>query len=131
MQLPLQITFRRIAASDAIEARIRKEVAKLERFCDYIMGCRVVVEAPHAHRHQGKLYHVRITLTVPDSELVVSREQHGNHSHEDAYVAVRDAFSAIQRQLDDYLKYRRQGRPKNHRPAPVPEQIAEAMPGEE
>ena len=108
MQLPLQITFRYMEPSAAIEARIRERVAKLDRFYDRIMSCRVIVEAPHRHHHQGKLYHVRVDLTVPGGELVVSREPAEHHAHEDVYVAIRDAFDAAQRRLADYARRQRQ-----------------------
>ena len=94
MKLPLQIVFDNLPPSDAIEARIRKKADKLNLFCDDIMGCRVVVEAPHKHQNQGNLYRVRIKVTVPDEELVVSRDPAQNQSHEDVYVAIRDSFDA-------------------------------------
>ena len=108
MQLPLQITFRNLGQSDAIEADIRERAAKLEQFYNQIISCRVVVEASHKHHHKGNLYHVRIDLKVPNKEIVVSREPHQHQAHEDAYVAVRDAFDAARRQLEDYARLRRQ-----------------------
>lgn len=113
MQLPLQITFRHMEPSEAVEARLHKEAEKLERFFDHIMSCRISVEAPHGHHHQGRLYKVRIDLTLPGAELAASREHHDNHAHEDVYVAIRDAFDAIQRQLEDYAR-RRRGHVKTH-----------------
>lgn len=107
MQLPLQITFRHVKPSAAVETRIRQEAAKLEKFCEKIMSCRVIVEAPHRHHNQGNLFHVRIDLAVPQEELVVSREHHDERSHEDAYVVIRDAFNALHRQLEDYVRRRR------------------------
>ncbi len=107
MKLPLQITFRDIPPSDAVESRIREKAAKLDELYEHIMSCRVVVEAPHRRHHQGKLYHVRIDITVPDDELVVSREPHERHAHEDVYVAIRDAFDAAKRQLEDYVRRHR------------------------
>ena len=107
MQLPLQITFRHVKPSAAVEARIRQEAAKLEKFCEKIMSCRVIVEAPHRHHNQGNLFHVRIDLAVPQEELVVSREHHDERAHEDAYVVIRDAFNALHRQLEDYVRRRR------------------------
>lgn len=103
MKIPLQITFRGISPSEAIEARIHKKMAKLDKIYDRIMGCRVAVETPHRRHHQGKIYHVRIDLTVPGSELVVNREPREKQAHEDVYVAIRDAFNAVQRQLLDYV----------------------------
>lgn len=108
MQIPLQVTFRDMPASAAVEARIREKTDKLNRFYDRIMSCRVVVELAQRHKHQGKLHSVRIDLTVPGAELVANHAQ-----HEDVYVALRDAFGAIARQLEDYAR-RTRGEVKTH-----------------
>ena len=113
MEQPLQITFRDIPHSDAVEAGIREKAAKLEQFCDRIMSCRVVVEAPHGHHHRGKLYHVRVDLTVPNAEIIVNRSPSEHHAHEDVYVAIRDAFDATRRQLQSYVRKQR-GKVKSH-----------------
>jgi ribosomal subunit interface protein len=117
MRLPLQITFRDMPPSKAIEAKIRERATKLDRFFDGIMACRVVVEAPHARHHKGKLYHVRVDLTVPNNELVVTRSHGEDHAHEDVYLAIRDAFRATQRQLEAYSR-RLRGDVKAHEEAP-------------
>ncbi len=96
MQTPIEITFRGFPHSDAVETRIREKAAKLEQFCDNIIGCRVAVELEHQHQHQGNLFHVRIDLNIPGKQIVVSREHHDKQSHEDMYVALRDAFDAGQ-----------------------------------
>ncbi len=100
MQLPLQITFRDFPPSEAIEAAIREKAQKLERYFDRIISCRVIVEAPHKHHHKGKLYEVTVDITIPGHEIVVSRDNHDKHEHEDIYVSIRDAFAAAQRQLE-------------------------------
>jgi ribosomal subunit interface protein len=110
---PLQVAFRNLDPSPAIEARVREKAQKLDRFYDRIMSCRVIVEAPHKYHHKGKLYRIRISLTVPDEELVVSRVPDDQHAHEDVYVAIRDAFDAMRRQLEDYAR-RRRGQVKHH-----------------
>ncbi|QKT04879.1 HPF/RaiA family ribosome-associated protein [Ectothiorhodospiraceae bacterium 2226] len=115
MQIPLQVTFRNMDTPPALEADVREKAAKLDEFCPDIMSCRVVVEAQHKHHHAGNLYHVRVDLTVPGRELVVSRERDQHHAHEDPYVAVRDAFDAARRQLQDY-EHRRQRHVKRHEP---------------
>jgi len=107
MQLPLQITFRNFEPSDAVKAQVNDRASKLDRFYDGIIGCRVVIESPHRHHHQGKIFHVRIDLTVPQGEIVVNREPEENHAHEDVFVAIRDAFNAVQRQLEDYARAQR------------------------
>jgi len=108
MQIPLQVTLKDMPQSQAVESRIREKVDKLHRFYDRIMGCLVVVESPQQRQHQGKLYTVRIDLTVPGAELVANRAQ-----DEDVYVAIRDAFSAITRQLEEFAR-RQRGEVKSH-----------------
>ncbi len=104
MTIPLQISFRNMDASPAVEARIRKKAEKLERFHDRIVGCIVVVEAPHRHRHKGKLYSVRVDISVPGKDVIAGRVKPVDHAHEDVYVAVRDAFDAAVRQLEDQAR---------------------------
>lgn len=107
MQIPLEITFRHMDPSPAIEARIRQKAAKLNQFHDHIMSCRIVVEAPHAHQHKGKLYQVRLDIKVPGKELAITRRRPQDPAHEDLYVAVRDAFNAAVRQLEEMARTRR------------------------
>lgn len=113
MKLPLQITFQDIEHSDAVAARIREKVEKLEHYFDRIMSCRVVVEAPHRHHHKGKIYNVRIDITVPGGEIVVNRNSGLDHAHEDIYVAIRDAFNEAKRQLQNLTRIRL-GKVKRH-----------------
>lgn len=108
MQHELRITWHGIDRSDAIETYIRQRAAALEKFYPNITSCRVAVELPHKHQHQGKLYNVRIDLRVPHGEVVVNRDE-----HEDVYVALRDAFDAARRQLEDVLR-RQRGATKVH-----------------
>ena len=128
MEMPVQVTFRNMPPSATIESDVREKAAKLEEFFQGIIGCRVVVEEPHRSHHQGKLVHVRIELTVPGKELVVSREPSAHHAHEDAYVAVRDAFRAMRRQLEDHARVIR-GDTKRHE-TPPEAYIARLFPAE-
>lgn len=107
MRLPLQITFRGMDRSESVEMAVKERAEILDRFCDIIMRCRVVVEAAHRRHHQGKLYHVRIDITLPKEEILVSREPGLNHAHEDIYVAVRDSFDAARRRLEDSARRHR------------------------
>jgi ribosomal subunit interface protein len=107
MQLPLQITFRNVTPSDAIDTKIRERAAKLDTYYDRITGCHVLVEAPHRRHHQGKLFHVRIDVILPGTAVVVNRAPLEHHAHEDVFVAIRDAFDAARRQLEDYARRQR------------------------
>lgn len=128
MQLPLQITFRNMDPSPAIEAAIRDRAEKLERFFDRIISGRVVVEAPHRHKHKGKLYNVRIDFRVPSSEIAVTHSGPQNHAHEDVYVAIRDSFDAARRLLEDHARTWR-GDTKQHE-VPVHGKVARLFPHE-
>ena len=126
MQLPLQITFRHMDSSEAVAARIRERAGELERFFDRIISCRVVVECRHPRRRQGNLFRVRVDLKIPGREIAVGRDPAAHHAHEDVYVAIRDAFDAARRALEDHVRERR-GEVKLHA---VPEhgRIARLLP---
>ncbi len=113
MQLPLQITFRNLSRSEAVAAKVEERASKLEQYYDGIISCRVAIDAAHKHHRRGNRYHVRIEVTVPDRGLVASREPDEHHAYTDVYVAIRDAFDSIRRQLEDYARMRR-GELKSH-----------------
>lgn len=116
MQLQPSISFVGIDPSPAVEDVIRERVERLERFSDRITSCSVVVEAPHRHGHQGKIYHVHVDITLPGTEIVAGRDPERNHAHEDVYVAIRDSFNAAQRQLEDVVRKMSGHRDKPHPP---------------
>lgn len=122
MQIPLQISFKDMDPSPAIEARVRQKAARLERFHDRIVGCRVTVEAPHRHHHKGKLFNVRLDVSVPGKDVLVGHTGPINHAHEDVYVAIRDVFDAAVRRLEDHAR-RLRGDVKVHE-APIHGRIA-------
>ena len=114
MELPLQITFRNMDPSESVETNVREKAMKLERLSDRITSCRVVIEAPHRHHKKGKLYNVGIDISIPGKELVVNHNGPKNHAHEDVYVAIRDAFSAATRQLEDHVQKHDPKKQKSH-----------------
>ncbi len=113
MQHPLQITFRNVPKSEAMVQAISERVERLHHFFDGLIGCRVLVETPHHHHSRGKAYALRIDLTVPGHLISVGREGARHLARQDAYVAIRDAFKSVQRQLKDYVSIRR-GFVKHH-----------------
>jgi len=113
----LQITFRDFPSSPAIEAAIREKVAWLVRFYPRIMGCRIAVEASSHRRMKGSVYRVRIDLTVPGAEIVFGRDPSAPHAHEDVYMAIREAFDGVRRQLQDHARVQR-GHVKRARVSP-------------
>ncbi len=135
MIIPVQVTFRNVASTPEVEEKIRVLARKLERFYSPITSCRVLVEAPARHRKKGFPFHVRIDLTVPEGEIVVKREP-TLHAREQTMaeerlrkqmetqpelkhleVAVREAFHAARRRLEDHAR-RRRADVKTHEPVP-------------
>jgi len=106
--LPTQITIRGLPASPSLESHIRNKCQKLTHVCKRINSCRVVIEVNHKGKIQGKLYNVRIDVTVPGKELVVTKK-----FDFDVYIAIRDAFLAISRQLEEHGR-KRNGLVKTH-----------------
>jgi ribosomal subunit interface protein len=115
MQLPLQITFRGLPGSPALEAKVRASAQKLERFYGRITRCHVAVEATSRDHQTGHQFQVHIDLTVPGAEIVARRNASAG-GNENVYVAVRDAFAAVTRQLEDHVRKQR-GDTKRHEAA--------------
>ena len=109
METPLQISWEHMDASPFIASRIEREVEKLEKTYGRITSCRVVMEGRSHRHHTGGLYGVRVHLVLPgDREVTASRNPMEAHEHEDAYVAIRDGFRALRRQLRDHIRERRE-----------------------
>jgi ribosomal subunit interface protein len=108
MQLPLQITYRHVDRSEALDAAIREKAEKLNEFYPNLMSCRVTVAEERLHKHQGHLFSVHVDVHVPNHEFVVKRDK-----HEDVFVALRDAFDAAKRKLEDEIRVQR-GDVKTH-----------------
>lgn len=117
MKLPLQISFRNMPRSSEIEGAVLERATLLDEFAQHIMGCRVVIDIPHRHHEHGNLYQVRIDLTVPGDEIAINREPGESAAHRDVKLAIRDAFGAAVRQLEDYVRLRRAA-VKTHEPMP-------------
>ena len=140
--IPTQVTFRGLAHDEALESHVRERVSWLEQFYTGIVRCRVLVEVPHRHRHDGRHFHVRIEVTLPGSPpIVVSQEpslhgrskdtedeaHHKEHEiesvHRYAGVAIHEAFDAARRRLEDFAREQR-GTVKAHE-APAHGEVVE------
>ena len=108
MQVPATISFRDFPHSDAVEASIQQKIDKLEQYYDRITSCRVVVQAPHRQHKKGKLYQVHVHLSLPGDDIVVGNDSSDDHSHEDVYIAIRDSFEAVRRQLKKHIRQTRE-----------------------
>lgn len=113
MHKPLQVTFSNIPPSDAVRERIKERVEKLETHIEGLISCRVFISAPHRHSQKGGLFEIKVVIALPGHEIVISRHPQEHQAHEDVYVAIRDAFDAAERRLEDYVRKTR-GQVKRH-----------------
>jgi cold shock CspA family protein len=113
MQTAPQVSFDDIPIDDAVRDAALEHIGQLEQLSDRITGCHVVIAQPHRHHREGRLYSIRIDLVVPGAEIVVNRDHHLDHAHEDVYVALRDSFLAARRRLEDHVR-RQRGTEKAH-----------------
>lgn len=113
---PIKITFHNVPHSQAVEDKARKQAEKLGQFYNKIRSCQVTIET-HKHQHKGRIYHVIVSILVPNAELVANRFLEKKHSHENIYVTVRDSFDAMTRQLKAY-SHKKHGLVKHHEPTP-------------
>jgi ribosomal subunit interface protein len=102
MRSPLEITFHGVERSEAVEARVREKFKRIEAHFDGITHARIVVEAPQRRTTLPKFFHVRIDIGIPGHKpIMVKHEPDAEHAHTDVMLALRDAFSAAQRQVDE------------------------------
>jgi cold shock CspA family protein len=129
--IPTQVTFRGLPHSEHLDSDVRERVAWLEQFYRGIVRCRVVIELPHRHRHDGRHVHVRVSC-VPGAPLIVASHEPSLHGrlkdfeeeehhkdteiesvHRHAAVALREAFDVARRRLEDVAREQR-GAVKTH-----------------
>jgi ribosome-associated translation inhibitor RaiA len=111
---PLQIEFQNTQPTEAVESRIRQELAEFERFYNRLVSCRVEVEAPE-HERRGGLCKVRVDFGLPPEDATAWAELRGlavkqgaDHleikaKRKDASMAVHAAFNVARRRLKDFV----------------------------
>jgi cold shock CspA family protein/ribosome-associated translation inhibitor RaiA len=116
MEVPLQFSQRDVPAArqQEVEDRVRLRAARLERFCDHLISCRVAVERPHQHERSGNPYRVRVEVSVPPGHDLVARSEPGDFTlREDLITVINATFEAMERQLKALME-RQQGEVKTH-----------------
>jgi ribosomal subunit interface protein len=117
MQVPLQVTFRRMAHSDALAARVQQRADKLEQLYSRIVSCHVVVELAGHHHRDGDRFRVSLNVGLPGHELIASNGSSEDRGPEDARAAADGAFDEIERQLEDWVRRQRDHRHEGRSPA--------------
>lgn len=117
MQAGVEIAYHGMQPAAHVEARVHRRVERLEKVFGRIIGCRVIVDAPHHHHRQGNAYAVRLEVSVPGGTVSVDRDPGDRNAHFDVLVAIRDAFDSAERQLRRW-KEKHSGRPETHAEPP-------------
>ncbi|MEM8827935.1 MAG: HPF/RaiA family ribosome-associated protein [Cyanobacteria bacterium P01_G01_bin.19] len=100
MQIPPEITYRNIEKTRSIDALVNEKIAKLEKFCDYINSCRIVLEKAHENPSSGSPYKVSIDITIPHGrEIAVGQNPDKGKQYQPLEAVIGDAFEAARRQL--------------------------------
>lgn len=112
MSFLIEVSFLDMRPSKALYDDISRHALQLERFAPTLTDCRISVRHSEARHHTGNHYRVLARVSMPGGQFEAGRET-GNDTHADVYVAVRDTFAALRRQLQDFLRVRR-GEVKHH-----------------
>jgi len=107
MAIPVEISYRNLESSEFIEQKVKQRMEHLELICNEINRAHVVLGSPHHHKKHGNQYQVHIELYVPGTELNATRNVGAPKAHENFYVALRDAFDAMETQLKRWKDKRR------------------------
>jgi ribosome-associated translation inhibitor RaiA len=102
MAIPLKLMDRGRLLPEGLAEHIRERTQKLAHFYGRVKECRVTVDGPGEHRLRDRI-RVRISLLVPGSEIAINRQ-----GGEDLPMAIRAAFDAADRRLEEYVRISRQ-----------------------
>lgn len=118
MSFEVTVTFRDMTPSPALRADIEKHAQRLLRFAPRLQSCSVTVSRAERRHRQGNHYLVHVSAVMPGRTLEAGRGNGSDRSHEDPYLVVRDAFDAVRRQAEDFMRIRR-GDTKTHPSRPL------------
>ncbi len=105
MQTPVEIVFRHCEPSEEIRDEIAAQLRRLEKFSRRITSCRIVVNGPQTRRRNGDLFQIELRIAMPGhKEVVVDQRNGGAGEREHAPVAIREAFAAAARQIEDVAR---------------------------
>ena len=110
MQMPLQLTLRSMAHSDALAVYVRRRADRLERASARIISCHVVVELVDRHHRHGNRYRVTVNVAVPGHEIIVSHVPSDERRIGTAGAATSRAFDEVDQQLEHWVGRQREDR---------------------
>jgi len=101
---PVELSFQHIEPSESVREVVLEKADKLQRFADHVLGVRVAIDAPHRQHRKGTMYDVRIDVSIPGDNIMITHQGPKDHAHEDIYTAINDAFDAAYRRLEEHTR---------------------------
>jgi putative sigma-54 modulation protein len=129
MTTALDIHFHGLEKSDAVEAKVREKFDKLHRHFSRMSACRVVLEAPNRNTAKATVFRVKIEISIPNSKsIIINHDREGASANEDLQLAIRDAFEAALRKVDEAgSRLSNRGKVEKGRRRPAPDLSASAQ----
>lgn len=97
--VPVSVVFRSTEGSSAIQTDALKFAAKLSRKYTKVESCKVTIATSKRVTQKGKPFSVSLDVMMGGRKFTSKSEGGGIHMRENAHSALRDAFSAADRQL--------------------------------
>src|SRR5437868_6101791 len=93
MKPAVDVVYRDLESSAALNEIISKKLEKLNRFTDQIIHSRVVLDTPHNHKHKGKQFRASLELDIKGHPIAITQD------NESIHLAVRDLFNSAERKV--------------------------------
>ena len=107
MQTPFQIAFKNMATSEFLETQVSRRVARLDRLRRDIVYCRVVIEAPNHSSEKKPPLAISIEVEVPKRTIIAKESEPRHEVKHDVLAVINRAFDAVERQLEDDIRIKR------------------------
>lgn len=99
---PFEIVMHEVTVMPDVMEYLRFRIGRLPYFYDRILSSRIVLRGETRHHRTGGPFSVHVYVDTPQRVIVVTRQQ-----RENLHVAIREAFDAVQRQLEDHARVQR------------------------
>ncbi len=114
MKYPVQISWRNVPKIKKIKSLIHEKAKKLDQINDDLISCRVILEKPQKNLKAGRIYQVRVEITVPPETVIsVQKDAGKGDKNERLEQIIRNTFQSVWRQLREHTRKRR-GNVKYH-----------------
>lgn len=117
MQVPLEISYHNIEGSQWIDEYITERAEHLDKICDGLISCRVVVERSQHQHQKGNPFRVRVEATMPpQKDIIGDKEEVVEDTRVQLRPIIRHAFDAVEKQVKKQREMTRGNVKQHHTP---------------